>query len=383
MNDEIKHFPENVQKLLADARIPIKQLKPIYYELTIGEQFPDDSIRLIEVNNSLIEELEKSKKLVIRGANDDFAALCTSDQIFEIKSAETSNTLLLASPLDSSSVNKENGCIALTVNSILHAKLELTQCVPRLKRISQLFEENPYRGHFDDDNDIENPKPKITMENIKSEVQASDQAIDAYLKKLNVVTIDGYLRLLDFDFRTKLIEYIFSLLSIQDWSKDHIPIDRCATEMKEICPKYVAKQFLEQIGTISNDGNSISLNANTISTHYALDLLRNLEKMKLSEFMTCWRECVPSDFPIDLDQLKGFVIISEGTISYIDTDNLSEKPYERMKTLFSRKNTWTLSEIEPFLSSLTTSNAEFNSLLAMHTRCIIKDGQKYYVPKYN
>ncbi len=62
MNDEIKHFPENVQKLLTDARISIEQLKPIYYELTIGEQFPDDSIRLIEVNNSLIEELDKSKK---------------------------------------------------------------------------------------------------------------------------------------------------------------------------------------------------------------------------------------------------------------------------------------------------------------------------------
>jgi hypothetical protein len=62
MNDAVKHFPENVQKLLSDARIPIEQLKPIYYELTIGEQFPDDSIRLIEINNSLAEELEKSKK---------------------------------------------------------------------------------------------------------------------------------------------------------------------------------------------------------------------------------------------------------------------------------------------------------------------------------
>ncbi|CAF3274204.1 unnamed protein product [Rotaria sp. Silwood2] len=298
---------------------------------------------------------------------------------FEIKSAETSNTLLLASPLDSSSVNKENGCIALTVNSILHSKLELTQCVPKLKRIHQLFEENPYRGHFDDE---ENSTRKITIENLRNEIQASDEAIDAYLKKLNVITINGHLRLLDFDFRTKLIEYIISIISIQDWSKDNIPIDKCATEMREICPKYVAKQFLEQIGTISSDDNSISLNKNTISTHYALDLLRNLEKMKLSEFMTCWRECVPAEFPIDLEQLKEFVIMSEGTISYIDIDNLSEKANERIKTLFSRKNNWTLSELEPFLSSLTTSNAEFNSLLATHTRCILKDGQKYYVPKY-
>lgn len=62
MNDEFKHFPENIQKLLLDARIPIEQLKPVYYELKIGERFPDDSVRMIEVNNSLIEELEKNKK---------------------------------------------------------------------------------------------------------------------------------------------------------------------------------------------------------------------------------------------------------------------------------------------------------------------------------
>ncbi|CAF0896666.1 unnamed protein product [Adineta steineri] len=376
----MKHFPENVQKLLIDARIPIDQLKPVYYELTIGEQFPDDSIRLIEVNNTLIEELEKSKKLVIRGANDDFAALCTANQVFEIKTAETSNTLLLASPLDSSLANKENGCISLKVNSILHSKLELTQCVPRIRRIRQLLEENPYQGHFDDE---ENTTRKITLEDLKNEVQASDNTIDSYLKKLNVITVDGYLRSMDFDFRTKLIEYVFSLISIQDWSKDNIPIDKCATEMKEMCPKYIAKQFLEQIGTISNDGSSMASNASVISIHYALDLLRNLEKMKLSEFMTCWRECVPIDFPIDLDQLKENVIITEDTIAYIDIEALSEKADERIKTLFSRKNIWTLSELEPFLSNLITSNAELISLLAIHTRSIIKDGQKHYVPKYS
>lgn len=119
-------------------------------------------------------------RLVIRGAHNDFATLCTPDQVFEIKSAETSNTLLLASPLDATSANKENGCVSLKVtnlrerfecdhllfiqvNSILHAKLELIPCMPKLKRIRQLLEQNPYRGHFDDvdDTDEENPKAKV------------------------------------------------------------------------------------------------------------------------------------------------------------------------------------------------------------------------------
>lgn len=62
MTEEMKHFPEHVLKLLTSARIPVDQLKPVYYELTIGEQFPDDSVRLIEVNKTLLEELEKNKK---------------------------------------------------------------------------------------------------------------------------------------------------------------------------------------------------------------------------------------------------------------------------------------------------------------------------------
>lgn len=61
----------------------------------------------------------------------------------------------------------------------------------------------------------------------------------------------------------------------------------------------------------------------------------------------------------------------------------SSKIYFRIKSLFSRKNTWTLSELEPFLSNLTTSNLELISLLTTHTRSIMKDGQKHYVPKYS
>ena len=67
--------------------------------------------------------------------------------------------------------NKENGCVSLAVNnsklnlvvhikllifiiqvnSILHSKLELTRCVPKLIRIRQVLEESPYGGHFDEE----------------------------------------------------------------------------------------------------------------------------------------------------------------------------------------------------------------------------------------
>jgi hypothetical protein len=52
--------------------------------------------------------------------------------------------------------------LIIQVNSILHSKLELTQCIPKLKRIRQLLEENPYQGHFDDNDDEENPIRKVS-----------------------------------------------------------------------------------------------------------------------------------------------------------------------------------------------------------------------------
>ena len=41
--------------------------------------------------------------------------------------------------------------------------------------------------------------------------------------------------------------------------------------------------------------------------------------MKLSEFMTCWRECVPAEFPIDLEQLKvnDLIFIMSDRIVYL------------------------------------------------------------------
>ena len=135
-------------------------------------------------------------RLVIRGAHEDFATLCTSNQVFDIKSAETSNTLLLASPLPASFANKENGCVSLTVmafldllllddtgtlcsyssdqvNSILHSKLELTQCMSKVKRIRQLLERHVYRGQFDeadDDDSGGNLRLKVLLPLLISEI---------------------------------------------------------------------------------------------------------------------------------------------------------------------------------------------------------------------
>ncbi|CAF0880358.1 unnamed protein product [Didymodactylos carnosus] len=374
-------FPDEIEKLLSEARIPLETLKPLYYEIKIGTSFPDESTRLLEANNQILNELDTAKRLILRGTADDFAVLCTTDGTFELKSAETSNTILLANQIKENKnedENKENGCVNLQVNSIVHSKFELIRCVPKLRRIRTLLEKNPYCGQFDDDENV----TKITFDDLKNEIQASDKDITNYLKKLNVVTVDGSLRMLDFDYCTKLIEYLLSLISIKEWLFEEIPIVDAASEMNSICPKNIAKQAIQQMGSVSQDGRSINLDKVAICKHYALDLLKNLEKMKLDEFMTCWSECVPDGFVVNIDQLKGLVIITDNTITYTDADLLSENVDERFKTLFSKKDVWSLDELEPFLINLTTSTNEFNSLLFTHTRSYIKNGKKFFVPKY-
>lgn len=67
--------------------------------------------------------------------------------------------------------------------------------------------------------------------------------------------------------------------------------------------------------------------------------------------------------------------------SLIET-NLSVNLLERMKVLFSVKEKWTLSQIEPYIEYFTTPQLSVTSILAKNARSITVDKQRIYVSKH-
>ena len=68
-------------------------------------------VRLIEVDPTLAQKLQVGQSLVLKGQPDDNVVLCTDDKTYEIKEAETSNSLLILDrlqfPKDISSEDSE------------------------------------------------------------------------------------------------------------------------------------------------------------------------------------------------------------------------------------------------------------------------------------
>lgn len=82
-------------------------------------------------------------------------------------------------------------------------------------------------------------------------------------------------------------------------------------------------------------------------------LLSKLEPKTLeSKFLSRWKRDLLG-YDVDLALLRGYFIIDNSCVVYVDPSSLSKKPIERFKQLFKLYSKWELDQILPFLSDLT------------------------------
>ena len=109
--------------------------------------------RLIEVDSDLANTLEEGQELVFRGDEDDNAVLCTNNKTYEIKEAETSNSILILDNLtfpDSKDAGsgEERYLTERQVLGVFHTYLELKVCKPTSKKLFNLLSESPMNARL-------------------------------------------------------------------------------------------------------------------------------------------------------------------------------------------------------------------------------------------
>ena len=67
-------------------------------KLLLSDAFSSNSVQLLQLDEPLLQEALRTG-LVLKGASDEEAVLCTATRTFAVKQVETSNTLLLIPPL--------------------------------------------------------------------------------------------------------------------------------------------------------------------------------------------------------------------------------------------------------------------------------------------
>merc|ERR1719369_153524 len=86
--------------------------------------------------------------MVLRGQDLDSAVICTKNRTFDIKGAETSNSMLIipdiSVPSDIESERSDRRLTWRTVTGVSYKYLEIQQCRPKLRRLKELLTATPY-----------------------------------------------------------------------------------------------------------------------------------------------------------------------------------------------------------------------------------------------
>ena len=88
-------------KVVTLAKLEPESLMPQCQALRFATEndHTNDNVTIMEVTKEVADELEIGEKFVFRGEANDSVVLCSSKAVYDIKEAETSNSLLLVQNL--------------------------------------------------------------------------------------------------------------------------------------------------------------------------------------------------------------------------------------------------------------------------------------------
>lgn len=245
-----------------------------------------------------------------------------------MKEAETSNSLLLVPELlfaastgldetiannsmedsDSSfersntSLNKSNDSDDKSPRSIINKDIvntfftyyELKPCKPRLSKLSKLLEGTKFQGL---ELEYKVDKSKLLNYNaILDKVQASRAELDEELRNIQAIEIDGYYRLLDFEYEFRVLSYMLDLIEENSWSLDQVSKEITLESLKDLAPMSILESMFGFYTLESVEDMGIQyyrFQEDKVCRFLARVLLRSAGKFNLVEFMQAWSDSVP------------------------------------------------------------------------------------------
>ncbi|XP_044277436.1 sister chromatid cohesion protein DCC1 [Varanus komodoensis] len=378
---------EEVDATLQVAKVNPAELLPVVQCLSFCAQEDAADHYLLQLEPELCAELEAGHSLVIRGDREEHAVLCSKDKTYDMKIADTSNTLLIIPTCKTT----EQLSACDSTSNILHTQIagfsktfwELRRCQPKLKKLKKLLMENPYEGP-DSEQERTSTKSKYTTEDLLEQVQASEEEIMHQLLILKACQIKGYWRILDFDYEMKLLNHVTQLIYTESWPFNKVPLSICLQELGPLEPKEMIEHILMSYGQkyIDEGTTYFEMNEEKICRAIAQMLLQNAVKFSLSEFQEVWQQSVPEGMTTSQDQLKGLALVDQSsrpeTIFLLNVEDLPEDNQERFNSLFSIREKWTEAEIAPYIQDLCSEKQTIGTLLTKYARSSMQNGLKVY-----
>ncbi|XP_008321627.1 sister chromatid cohesion protein DCC1 [Cynoglossus semilaevis] len=378
---------EEVQATLQIAKLKEEDLQETIHCLSFGENVSSADYCLLELDDTLCKHIETGQSLVIRGDKDEHAVLCSGDKTYDLKIADTSNLLLFlpgCKTPDQLPNNQDSQQVVHTqVWGFCNSYWELRKRHPKLKKLTKLLMENPYEGPALGGQE-EITENRYTMEDLLERIQASEEEIKAHLETIHVCQIDGFWRVLDFDYEMKLLGHITQLVDSESWPIDKVPLQTTLEELEPLEPRAMIEHCLSCYGKryTENDNVFYSLHEDKVCRGLAQLLLQNAVKFNLREFQEVWQQSVPEGMSTRLDQLRSLALVDRmsnpETICLLRVDDLPEDTVERFNHLFTLREKWTEDDITPYIQDLCGEKQTTGALLTKYARSSVQNGIKVF-----
>ncbi|XP_054897854.1 sister chromatid cohesion protein DCC1 [Poeciliopsis prolifica] len=378
---------EEVQATLEIAKLKEEDLLSTVHCLSFGDNVSSADYCLMELDETLCKHIESGESLVIRGDKDERAVLCSSDKTYDLKIADTSNLLLLVpgcrTPDQLTDKQDSTHVVHTQIWGFCNSYWELRKQRPKLKKLKKLLMANSYEGPAIRGQE-ENTENRYTMEDLLERVQASEEELKTHLEKIHACQIDGYWRVLDFDYEMKLLGHVTQLVDSESWSFNKVPLHTSLEELAPLEPREMIEHCLNCYGKryIENGEVFYELHEDRVCRGLALMLLQNAVKFNLKEFQDVWQQSVPEGMSTRLEQLKGVALVDRTscpeTISLLRVEDLPEDTVERFNHLFSLREKWTEDDITPYIQDLCGEKQTTGALLTKYARSSMQNGVKVF-----
>ncbi|XP_012707485.2 sister chromatid cohesion protein DCC1 [Fundulus heteroclitus] len=378
---------EEVQATLEIAKLKEEDLVPTVQCLSFGDNVSSADYCLMELDETLCRHIEAGDSLVIRGDKDEHAVLCSSDRTYDLKIADTSNLLLFVpgcrTPEQLTDSRDGSRVEHAQIWGFCNSYWELRKQRPKLKKLKKLLMENPYEGPSLGGQE-ENTENRYTMADLLERIQASEEELKTHLETTHACQIEGYWRMLDFDYEMKLLGHVTQLVDSESWSFNKVSLQTSLEELAPLEPREMIEHCLNCYGKRYAENGEVfyALHEDKVCRGLALMLLQNAVKFNLREFQDVWQQSVPEGMSTRLEQLKGVALVDRTsrpeTISLLRVDDLPEDTVERFNQLFSLREKWTEDDITPYIQDLCGEKQTTGALLTKYARSSMQNGIKVF-----
>jgi len=374
----------DVTDMISHAKLIESDLLPLSQVVSFTTSMMGEEIKLLEVTKDVAECLKSGDILTIRGDESENAVLCSSNKTFDIKEAETSNSLMMLDkvilPANIEKTTSDRKLGWSTVGGVFHKYVEIIEIRPKLRKVKEVLSQNLYN----EDTRREGKKGK-SLSDLLETIQASEEELRQGLQHYECVCVGDSWFMLDQDYQMMVLSRILKFFDENSWKFDLVHKIETVEALSELVNEEIVSQVFD-LYCDKLESDDFKLNREKVSRFFGDFLLAANSGYVLPEFLEMWQKAVPEGVETNIDQLSGLVLVdnekSPPIIKRFSEEDLPCNIIDRLGILFSARERWTLNEISPFIEPLTTKKLNVNALLTKYARPLNVDGVKYFCSKH-